>query len=88
MNTMTATAAAACAHEMQIVQEALTELQTLATTEPKFYARLDDTDLDSCPRGELVSLLADAPNAAARQYVFSKYTSRVALASIAGRPFC
>lgn len=73
--------------EQIAVSRALAELQALAKTHPEWFARLEDAALDCAPRSELVDLLSDAPTAAARQYVLSKFMTRMSLAALTGRAF-
>lgn len=75
------------ARERQVLDMCLRELGSLRTAAPSFYMQLDDTDPDICTRAELVDLMHAAPTASARQYLFGKFTMRIAIGLATGRPF-
>jgi hypothetical protein len=73
--------------ERQVLDSCQRELGSLRNTHPDWYAYLDDVDPDICDRAELVQLMNSAPTSAARHYLFGKFTMRIAISSITGRPF-
>jgi len=87
MTTTQATTDTTHQYGLRALDLALEELQQLAGTHPQFFLRLDEVALESAPRAEFLRLLADAPTAACRAYVLGKYTSRIVVATVTGRPF-
>ncbi len=83
MNTMTEVDAM----EQRALAQCCSELSSLKTTHPNWYAELDDVDPDICPRSDLVELMNTAPTPAARGYLLGKFTMRIAVSTITGRPF-
>ncbi|MDL5034302.1 hypothetical protein QRD43_20540 [Pelomonas sp. APW6] len=73
--------------ERQVLDLCQAELASLRTTHPDWYVFLDDVDPDICSRTDLVELMNTAPTPGARQYLFGKFTMRIAISLITGRPF-
>lgn len=54
---------------------------------PEWFALYDETDPDTCSRAELVDLMASAPTPFSKGVVYGKYSMRLAIEAITGRPF-
>lgn len=69
----------------QIPQMLLASIADLGRTHPTYFAGLDDTDLDTAPREEIVELMASAPNDQVKYFLLGALAMRMARAAITGR---
>jgi hypothetical protein len=62
------------------------DLESIAATDPDWFADFEDSDPDICPIADLIRLLDTAPNDTARGFLAGKLLMREAIAQITGRP--
>ena len=62
-------------------------MESLRAQHPDWYEQMDDVAVDSAPRADIVELLHSAPNEFARGFIYGKFTMRMELAAVTGRPF-
>lgn len=72
-------------YEDSILKTMFAEIEGLRETHPEYFAYFEDVDPDTAPRAELVDLMASAPNAQVKYFLFGKYTARLAQATATGR---
>lgn len=63
------------------------ELEQIRDTHPDWFAYFEDRDPDICSRAEMMELIDTAPTVAARQFLFGKYSLRLTISMITGRPW-
>jgi hypothetical protein len=61
------------------------DLESIAATDPDWFAEFEDSDPDICPISDLIQLLDTAPNDTARGFLAGKLLMREAIAQITGR---
>jgi hypothetical protein len=62
-------------------------LEAARERDPEWWSRFEDTDIETCPRAELVSLMHDAPTGETAMFLFGHYRFRLALEAITDRGF-
>lgn len=81
------TAARESSAETSAIASCAGDMLSLRASHPDWFALYDDTDTDSCLRAELVELMATAPTLFARGVCYGKFTMRIEIEAITGRPF-
>lgn len=71
--------------ENAIIKNMFAEIEELRETHPEFFAYFEDVDPDTAPRAELVDLMASAPNAQVKYFLFGHLAARMAMAAATGR---
>jgi hypothetical protein len=61
------------------------DLESIAATDPDWFADFEDSDPDICPIADLIQLLDTAPTDTARGFLAGKLLMREAIAQITGR---
>ncbi len=62
-------------------------LERCRDLDPEWWANFEDTDVETCDRAELVSLMRTAPTESVKLFLFGKYQFRLAIAFITERGF-
>lgn len=73
--------------EIMALQRCDQQMTALQKTHSEWYELFEDALPDSACRADLVELLASAPNAFALGLLYGKYTMRLEIEALTGRPF-
>lgn len=73
--------------ERAVIQQCAAEHAELLQPRPDFSDSLEDLDPFVCERAQLVTLMANAPSVALRQYLYAIFQFREAIALMNGRHF-
>lgn len=73
--------------ELTVAQETIMELNLIQKLHPEWHRLYEDTDLDSAPSDELLSLLKQAPNSFSKGLISGMLRIRLAVAEVTGRSF-
>jgi hypothetical protein len=75
------------ADEVALVQSMMQTLESARDSSPDYWAWLEDSDVTSIRRAELVELIASAPTVPIKFWLLGQYQTRLQIALITGRQF-
>lgn len=73
--------------EREALERCDRKMQELSTKHPDWFELFDDTLPDNAPRSEVVELMQTAPSDFAMGLMYGKFTMRIELETMTGRPF-
>jgi hypothetical protein len=73
--------------EQEAIELCDRKMHELSTKHPAWFELYDETLPDNAPRAEVVELMATAPTDFAIGLLYGKFTMRLELEAITGRPF-
>lgn len=73
--------------EAAIINSMFASLADLQRTNRAYFQQLEDLDLETCRRGQIVRLLDKAPNQLVRGFLLGKLSMRISIQNLTGRAF-
>lgn len=73
--------------EQEVINRCHRMMRATSITDPTWFARYEDVFPDTAPRGEVVGLMAGAPDQFSLGVLFGKFLMRQEIAAMTGREF-